>query len=213
MIEKPIELWVRHPYFDFIEGSSFGRARTINRVIIDKNGRKCTIRRRLLTMHHISGGYVQIRTGKDGKKIYKNLHRFIAECFIPNQNNLPEINHRDNDPENNTPSNLEWCTHKYNMVYKEKYGISAKKASREQMKPIFAINVKTLEISLFPSRMEVERYLGINHSNIDRVIRGQYKQTGGYWFTKADDNAVDNVRSKFGDTVASKVEYLMNEKN
>lgn len=51
-------------------------------------------------------------------KMYKfQVHRLIAEYFIPNPNNLPEVNHIDGNPQNNSIENLEWCTHQYNMQH------------------------------------------------------------------------------------------------
>ena len=44
------------------------------------------------------------------------VHRIIGETFIPNQLNLPEINHKDNNPKNNCVTNLEWCTRKENLM-------------------------------------------------------------------------------------------------
>lgn len=212
MIEKPTEFWVRHPYFDFVEGSSFGRVRTVDKVVVDKNGRKWPMYGRILAPHRVGCGYLQIRFNKDGEHVTRFIHRFIAECFIPNPDNLPEINHKDNNPLNNAPSNLEWCTHKYNIEYREKFGTPAKEAARMQMKPLIAINVKTKNSSKFMSRMEAERQLGVNHWNINKVLKGEYNHTSGYWFASADSDAIETVKDKFGNTVAHKVEQLMNEK-
>ena len=47
----------------------------------------------------------------------KTIHRLVAEAFIPNPNNYPCINHKDENKENNNANNLEWCTYKYNSNY------------------------------------------------------------------------------------------------
>lgn len=59
------------------------------------------------------------RKNPDGYMVFSGglVHRFIAECFIPNPNNLPEINHKDENKTNNCVDNLEWCDHKYNINY------------------------------------------------------------------------------------------------
>lgn len=61
-------------------------------------------------------GYLQVHVGgREGT--YKQLHRIIAEVFIPNPNNLPQVNHKDDNKLNNSADNLEWCTNKYNANY------------------------------------------------------------------------------------------------
>lgn len=62
-------------------------------------------------------GYLTIGVWKDGKRYSKKMHRLVAEAFIPNPDNLPQINHKDEDRENNFVENLEWCTNKYNVNY------------------------------------------------------------------------------------------------
>jgi hypothetical protein len=63
-------------------------------------------------------GYPTITIGKyDNKRTSKKIHRLVAENFIPNLNNLPEINHIDLNKNNNYYKNLEWCTHTYNIKY------------------------------------------------------------------------------------------------
>jgi len=64
-----------------------------------------------------SKGYLIVGLCKERKRKNWLVHRLVAEAFIDNPKNLPEINHKDENPLNNTMSNLEWCTHKYNMNY------------------------------------------------------------------------------------------------
>lgn len=63
------------------------------------------------------GGYLQLYFSEDGFKVNMSVHQVVATTFIPNPDNLPEINHKDEDKENNKYNNLEWCTHQYNSAY------------------------------------------------------------------------------------------------
>lgn len=66
-------------------------------------------------------GYRAVRLyNSEGKMINKYVHRLVAETFIDNPNNLPEVNHIDEDKSNNCVDNLEWCDRKYNNTYGEK---------------------------------------------------------------------------------------------
>ena len=62
-------------------------------------------------------GYLIVGLCKDKKRKNWLIHRLVAEAFIENPQNYPEINHKDENPLNNKASNLEWCNHKYNMNY------------------------------------------------------------------------------------------------
>lgn len=61
--------------------------------------------------------YMNVWLYKDKKRHFKLVHRLVAETFIPNPENLPEVNHKDENPSNNCVENLEWCDRKYNMNY------------------------------------------------------------------------------------------------
>lgn len=67
----------------------------------------------------LNGGdkYIQVSLCKNGKIKAVLVHRLVAEAFIPNPDNLPCINHKDENPKNNQAENLEWCTYKYNNEY------------------------------------------------------------------------------------------------
>ena len=208
MIEKPVEFWVRHPEFDFIEGSSFGRVRTIDRYIKQGNAERF-VKGRILKPQRDKDGYLDVYFRVNGKGVHKQVHRLIIECFVPNPNGLPQVNHKDCNRANNNIDNLEWCTASYNHQYTEKYGISATEARGHRL---YAVNFETLKIIRFQSQGEASRMLGVSQGNICSVIKGNRNQTGGFWFTNADKNAVEKVREKFGDKVAREVEKLANEK-
>lgn len=62
-------------------------------------------------------GYLRVNLSQNKKYKYYSVHRLVAEAFIPNPNNLPQINHKDENRTNNRVDNLEWCTNKYNCNY------------------------------------------------------------------------------------------------
>ena len=62
-------------------------------------------------------GYKRVSLFKNDKKKHFSIHRLVAEAFIPNPNNLPEVNHKDEDKGNNKVENLEWCDKQYNSLY------------------------------------------------------------------------------------------------
>ena len=182
------EIWKSHPYISGIEVSTLGRVRTLDRLGSREN-RTYSKKGHVLKQHDNGIGYLQVHVPVDGKRITKSVHRLIAQAFIPNPDNLPEINHKDNNPLNNDVSNLEWVTHEENIAYREKYG-------EAQNKPVLAINLTTLEVSRFSSQSEVSRVLGLQQQNVNAVIKGRQKTAGGYWFTNDDENAADAIKRK-----------------
>ena len=96
-----VEKWVNienHPSY-FI--SNFGR-------VFSKKSNK-VMKNRVVSKN----GYQQITL--DNSQLL--VHRLVAQAFIPNPNNLPCVNHKDENPGNNDFRNLEWCTYKYNSNY------------------------------------------------------------------------------------------------
>jgi len=138
-------------------------------------------------------GYMQVGITIDGKRANKYVHSLAAQTFIKNTDNLPEVNHKSCDRSDNRVSNLEWCSRSYNMKYREKFGIS----NTESLgRPVFAVNLKTLEVSRYPSQHEASRELGLFQPSVNNVIKGRYKYTNGYWFVNDDENADDAIKRK-----------------
>ena len=186
------EIWKSLPGAPAVEVSTFGRVRTLDRVV-PRGKHTLFIKGRVLKQNNRKDGYLQVSIPIDGKSDTKRVHRLVAQAFIKNPNDLPEINHKDSDRANNNVSNLEWCTRSYNRQYREKYGIST---TESQGHPVFAINLDTLEVSRFQSQGEAGRAIGVSKGNINSVIKGKLKQTGGFWFVNDDDKATEAIKNK-----------------
>ena len=105
-------------YEGIYQVSNKGRVKSLKRKICSNsnNHKYNTLSEKLLKL---SGGgkYIQVILCKDGKTSAKLVHRLVAQAFIPNPNNLPCVNHKDENKKNNDVRNLEWCTYKYNNEY------------------------------------------------------------------------------------------------
>ena len=189
------EIWKSLPEYAGIEVSTFGRVRTLDKMVWNGRG-TYPVKGRVLKPRDNGNGYLQVNIKVDGKFTTKYMHRLVAETFISNPYDFSEVNHLDCNRTNNNVENLEFCTHSYNQNYKEKFGIST---TESQGHPLFAINLTTLEVSRFRSQGEASRALGFGQGSVSSVIRGKTKQAGGYWFVSDDGHAVDVVKSKLHD--------------
>lgn len=200
------EVWKQYPDYDFIEVSNLGRVRTKDRYVPSKNGSKRLVKGRILKPWINNRGYMSVHFRANDKSVQLLIHRAVVTCFLPNPLRLPEVNHKDNNPKNNSVSNLEWCTSQYNHDYKKIFGTSP---AQIQGRPIFAVDLKTGKVLRFETQREAARQLGVNVGSLNAVLKGRYKQTHGFWFCYADENAVEKTREKFGDDMANKLEELI----
>ena len=106
-------------YTGIYEISNLGRVKSLSRVIERKDGNTRVTEDRIILPFTTKAGYSQIVLCKDGVRKKHYIHRLVALAFIPNDNPIEKIvvNHKDENPINNTVGNLEWCTQRYNMRY------------------------------------------------------------------------------------------------
>jgi len=195
-MENQVEIWKSHPEYVGIEVSTFGRVRSLDKVVPCRGNGTRLMKGRILKPTSNSRGYLTVAVKVNDKFISKSVHRLVAQTFIPNPDNLPQVNHKDCNRKNNNVNNLEFCTASYNAKYREKFGISNKETKG---RPVFAINLTTLEVARFSSQIEASRDIGVNNSNITAVIKGKRNHAGGFWFVNDDGHAVDVVKSKLHD--------------
>ena len=137
---------------------------------------------RILKGYKITGDYLGVRLYKNNVGSMKKIHRLVAQVFIPNPENKPQVNHIDEDKTNNMVSNLEWMTAKENNNHGTRNERAGKAISKSKSIPIIAINLKTGESQEFYGTNECARQLGLHQSHITSVLKGKRRQTGGYTF-------------------------------
>nr|DAQ29436.1 MAG TPA: homing endonuclease [Caudoviricetes sp.] len=161
-------------YEGLYQVSNLGRVKSFDS--IDKLGR---IRKgRVLKGIKDVKGYLLVNLYKNSIVYTKRLHRLVAETFIPNLENKPQVNHIDENKANNIVSNLEWMTAKENI----NHGTRNERMSRTQSIPIIATNIKTGESQEFYGTAECARQLALHHGNITSVLKGNRNHTDGYTF-------------------------------
>ena len=121
-------------------------------------------------------GYLQVGIYKNGEQKKCKVHRLVAQTFIPNPDNLPEVNHKDEDKENNSVQNLEWCDRKYN----QNYGTRTQRQSEKLSKPILQYTKSGKLVREWKSMMDVQRTLGYFRNSISNCCNGKCKSAYDY---------------------------------
>lgn len=138
-------------------------------------------------------GYSLVSLCKENKPKTHLVHRLVAKAFIPNDNNLPEVNHMDGNKKNNDVTNLEWVTKSENerhsfrhlnhpmpivtKMFKGKFG-----KEHIRSRAIMQYSLSGIFIKEWECMLQVERELGISHGNISSCCQGKRRQVNGFIF-------------------------------
>ena len=114
------EIWKDVPNYEGLyQVSNLGNVKSLDKYVNSgiKNNTSVKRKGQLLKQSLKKNGYLQVTLTHNNIRKYIGVHRLVAQTFIPNPNNLPVVNHKDENPLNNCVNNLEWCTQKYNCNY------------------------------------------------------------------------------------------------
>lgn len=171
--------------------SNLGRVKSLSRINPQNKYQKEIIMKNRLN----SNGYLTIKLMKNGKAKIKTLHRLVASAFIPNEYNLPCVNHIDEDRTNNNVENLEWCSYEYN----DNYGNRNKKIAINNGHPIVAICPNGTQ-ELYLSLSEASRILkkdGVG--NICKALKGQLHSAYGRKWRYATEKEIKQAYELAGE--------------
>lgn len=141
-------------------------------------GNEKTRKERILKPIKNHKGYMQVILCKQGKPKLYLIHRLVAQAFIDNPNNLPQVNHIDEVKTNNASSNLEWVTPKQNNNYGTR---NQRVAESNTNNPKLSKSVLCIETGvIYASTMEVQRELGFSQGNISSACNGGYNTAYGF---------------------------------
>lgn len=185
-LNKQVEIWKDITgYEGTYQISNYGRVKSLDREIHKNNG----------VIEHRNGQIMKLLLDKDGycilglrikNKIKKSfrVHRLVAEAFIENPDNLPEVNHKDEDKSNNCVENLEWCTCAYNINYgtHNQKVANSNKNHPNKIIPICQFDLKGNFIKEWSSLTLASQEYSLPVTSITRCCKHKFgvKQCGGY---------------------------------
>ena len=164
----------------YYEVSNLGRVRSLDGK--KWNGKVWCIKKgRILKLSRCTNDYLFVILSINNKKKQVLIHRLVAEAFIPNPENLPQVNHINENKTDNRVENLEWVTCKQNLEYSGNIEKMIK-ASKLKSRPVVQYTLGGKFVADFESIMEAERVTGIRHDTISGCCRKlkHYNTAGGY---------------------------------
>lgn len=185
------EIWKDIKGFEGLyQVSNLGRVRSLDRIILKPHPRntsmqmRCLYKGRVLKPGTNSNGYWYVELHDNSGNIYWNsIHRLVASTFIPNPNNLPEVNHIDENRKNNRADNLEWVTKSQNM----RHGTCGARMGMKHWKAVTQMDMNGNIIKEWPCAQHASESLHIHHSQIIGVCKGKGFSAGGYRWKYKDE--------------------------
>ena len=155
--------------------SNWGRVKSFDTYRKGRNDSVRFCKGRILKPGTNNRGYLYVTLWKNNKPKTFTVHRLVAEAFLPNPDNLSEVNHRDENKTNNNVNNLEWCNRKFNI----NYGTRNERMIKKRCKPVVQYTLDGQFVREWESTRECDRN-GFNQGAVAACCRGERKTYKGY---------------------------------
>ena len=142
-------------YEGFYQVSNMGNVRSVDRQVECSNSVRF-YKGKVLSQCKDDKGYLRVLLATAGRHKSCQVHRLVAEAFIANEENLPEVNHKDERPENNCVDNLEWCSKIYNL----EYGTGRSRSVQSHKKPVQQLDLEGNVVAEFDGVNSAARFIG-----------------------------------------------------
>ena len=179
-------------YEGIYQVSNYGRIKSLGRYYFSGmyNAIKKYQNENIRKIEKTRDGYIMVALCKDGKIKKYLVHRLVAEHFIDNQDNLPQINHIDENKQNNYYKNLEWCSNKYNINYGMRNEKARKSMTKIKGRKVNQYDLKNNFIKQYSSINGASKQFNRKGSNIRNCCIGKQKTAYGFKWKYADDVAI-----------------------
>lgn len=168
-------------YEGLYEVSNMGKVRSLDRTVKNKNG-LAVKKGKMIKPAEINTGYLKVNLWKENTGKCFLVHRLVAEAFVGNRANLPEVNHIDENKHNNCANNLEYCDRQYNANYGTQKQRAAEKRRGVSVgeQPILQYTVDGELLNWFASAQKAAKAVNGDNSGICKCANGRYKTACGY---------------------------------
>lgn len=151
--------------------SNKGRVKSLSRTVSKSTSFRHETADKIMRSSKLRSGYLFVHLTKDGKTKMFPIHRLVAIAFIPNKENLPEVNHKDENKTNNYLENLEWCTKQYNMTYGTR--------TQRTYKPVLQYDKNMNLVAEYASVSDAAKAVNAGTTNISACAKGTKRKRKG----------------------------------
>jgi len=202
------EIWADIDGFENYQISNLGKVKSKERMV--SNAVRTFLKQeQMLKTQIMKTGYrsIVIRDEKQHKHLFK-IHRLVAQAFIPNPNNLPEVNHKDGDKLNCHVDNLEWCTCKENVNHAIRHGLVSPIRGRNIQK-IMQLNCDDLSVNcVFENITDAAKKLGCNSLGTLYSALEERRSFKGFYYIRESDFSSEIDNSYFRKTKVTRYKIL-----
>lgn len=166
-----IEIWKDIPgYEGYYQASNMGRIRSLDRYVNSKNKSFKFVKGKILKYNLKNNGYYQVNLTNGKYKKYISVHRIIAELFIPNSNDLLQVNHKNGIKSDCNVKNLEWVTASENHKHAYKIGLKNQKGERNNASKLTEEMVRVIRNSMTLTHLELSKIFNVSRQTIGLVL-------------------------------------------